>query len=211
MTLDQRGETEMSRLENRDMKDAALLRAVLASDAGAWREFVRRFDKAMRRCVRGVAGRYRNVRSSDDIDEVMGEVYLGLVADDMQRLRAFDETRGRRLSSWVGLLSIKMAHDYYRGLRRVPQFAGLDEAADVADPAADALENLMDDQNRHLVEELLDRLPANDRAFMERCLDEDADFETLAGELGVAPASVRGRRARITTRLRSDLMKGSAA
>lgn len=201
----------MTRPEYREMKDAALLRAVLASDGAAWREFVRRFDKAMRRCVRGVAGRYRNVRSSDDSDDVMGEVYLGLVADNMQKLRAFDEERGRRLSSWVSLLSIKMAHDYYRNLRRTPQFTGLEEAVDVADPAADALERVIEDEDRQQLETLLAKLPANDRAFMERCLDEDADFDALALELGVEPASVRSRRARITTRLRSDVGKGSAA
>ena len=201
----------MTRDECRELKDAALLRAVLANDVEAWREFVRRFHKAMYRCVRGVAGRYRNVHSSDDIDEVMGEVYLGFVANDMQKLRAFDETRGRRLSSWVSLLAIKMAHDYFRSLRRAPQLAGLEEAADVVDPAADPLERLIEAEDREHLERLLAKLPANDRDFMERCLDDDASVHAVADQLAMTPETVRSRRGRIMSRLRSQVMRDRAA
>ena len=200
----------MTRSKHREMKDAALLRAVLATDGGAWREFVRRFDKAMRRCVRGVGDRYRNVRASDDVDDIMSEVYLGFLADDMQRLRAYDETRGRRLSSWVSLLSIKMAHDYYRNLRRSAEHVELDEAAEVADPAPDALEQLIDAEERDRLEQLLAILPANDREFMEGCLDDDADVHALAARFEVSPETIRSRRGRIMTRLRSRVMKGGA-
>ena len=201
----------MTRSKYREMKDAALLRAVLAKDGGAWREFVRRFEKPMRRCVRGVGDRYRNVRASDDVDDIMSEVYVGFLADDMQKLRAFDATRGRRLSSWVSLLAIKMAHDHYRNLRRSAEHVDLDEAADVADPAPDALEQLIEVEERDRLGQLLAILPANDREFMERCLDDDADVHALASRFAVSAETIRARRGRIMTRLRSRVMRESAA
>lgn len=201
----------MTRSKYRELKDAALLRAVLAKDAGAWREFVRRFEKPMRRCVRGVGDRYRNVRASDDVDDIMSEVFVGFLADDMQKLRAFDATRGRRLSSWVSLLAIKMAHDYYRNLRRSAEHVDLDEAVDVADPAPDALEQLIDVEERDRLGQLLAILPANDREFMECCLDDDANIHALASRFAVSPETIRGRRARIVTQIRSRAMKEGAA
>ncbi len=197
-------------MSHRNPKDAALLDAVLARDDVAWREFVRRFDKAMRRCVRTVTSRYRDVESGD-IDDVMSTVYLGLLEDDMHKLRVFDETRGRRLSSWVSLLAIKMAHDHYRSLRRLPHCDGLDEAIDVADSCADALDQLIDAEDRAVIEKLLRILQANDREFMERCLDADANVYALAETLGVSANTVRSRRARILVRLRSHVMRNRAA
>ncbi|GAC1451996.1 MAG: hypothetical protein PVSMB8_11280 [Vulcanimicrobiaceae bacterium] len=190
---------------------SALLDAVLARDAAAWREFVRRFDKAMRRCVRTVSSRYQDVETSDDIDDVMSTVYLGFLENDMHKLRVFDETRGRRLSSWVSLLAIKMAHDHYRSLRRLPQCDELDEAVDVADSCADALDQFIDEEDRAVIEKLLRILQANDREFMERCLDADANVYALAETLGVSPDTVRTRRARILVRLRSHVMRHRSA
>lgn len=197
-------------MSHRNLKDAALLEAVLARDDAAWREFVRRFDKAMRRCVRTVSSRYRDVESGD-IGDVMSIVYLGFLEDDMHKLRVFDETRGRRLSSWVSLLAIKMAHDHYRSLRRLPQCDGLDEAVDVADSCADALDQLIDAEDLCVIETLLGILQANDREFMERCLDADANVYALAETLGVSPDTLRSRRARLLVRLRSHVMRNRAA
>jgi RNA polymerase sigma-70 factor (ECF subfamily) len=198
-------------MTHRNLKDAALLEAVLARDDAAWREFVRRFDKAMRRCVRTVSTRYRDVETSDDVDDVMSTVYLGFLEDDMHKLRVFDETRGRRLSSWVSLLAIKMAHDHFRSLRRLPHCDGLDEAVDVADSCADALDQLIDAEDLCVIEKLLRILQANDREFMERCLDADANVYALAETLGVSPDTVRSRRARLLVRLRSHVMRNRAA
>ena len=120
-----------ARADMAGLDDAALLHRVLAREGRAWREFIRRFDPALREVVHAAT------ESSDfddgRIDDVIGDLWLALCETDMQRLRAYDRTRGLPLVAWLAAQATRVAMKHMRRLAREPEFVPLADVADLAD------------------------------------------------------------------------------
>ena len=56
--------------------------------------------------------------NEEDVEDLVSATALNIVKDDYKKLRAFDATRGYKLSSWIGLIATNTAHDALR--RRAP-------------------------------------------------------------------------------------------
>jgi DNA-directed RNA polymerase specialized sigma24 family protein len=97
------------------LSDMAVLEAVFGKDERAWRELLRRFRPLVYRCINKVACRYDALLTSEDVNEIFGEVCFNLLRDDMRKLRAWDPTRGSKLGSWLGLIAMNTAYDFLRG------------------------------------------------------------------------------------------------
>src|SRR3712207_2229128 len=113
------------------MPEDELLAAVLGEKPGAWAGFYKRYDRLIITCIRKVLHRYTALYGEEDIEDMVSTVCLNLVKDDYHKLRAFDATRGYKLSSWVGLIATNTAHDALR--RREPIHARLDPTAGASD------------------------------------------------------------------------------
>jgi len=114
----------------------ALLRAALARDERAWTELVRRFDGPLRKVVREATDAIHPL-ADVEIDDVLGEFWLGLVEDDFRRLRALHPSRGSALRAWLVLHVSQVAHDHLRRLGHEPPLLPLHEARHVADPSSE--------------------------------------------------------------------------
>src|SRR6516164_8010026 len=68
-----------------------------------WNEFVRRYERLITSCVLKVLRRYGAVFTSEDLDDLVGDVWVTLLRDDMKKLRQYDESRGFRIASFIGL------------------------------------------------------------------------------------------------------------
>lgn len=91
--------------------DDQLLAKLIKSQPVAWREFERRYERLIDRCILKVTRRFSSVVSVDDVREIGAQLRLSLLANDMHKLRTFDPDRGNRFSSWIGLLAkIGRAH-----------------------------------------------------------------------------------------------------
>jgi DNA-directed RNA polymerase specialized sigma24 family protein len=105
--------------------DATLVRALIADDPRAWREFNTRFSRLVLSTISRVTARFSGVVSPEDLREIYATFCVQLLANDKLKLRSFDPERGNKLSTWLGLLASHTAYDFLRGARREPRRAAL--------------------------------------------------------------------------------------
>src|SRR5262245_41822106 len=87
--------------------EIAELHALLRGGHGAqlrWTRFVRRYDRLIAACVIKVLRRYGARFVSDDVRDLVNDVWLTLLANDMKKLRQYDEKRGCRIATFVGMV-----------------------------------------------------------------------------------------------------------
>ena len=83
------------------------LRAALDGDRGAWRRFYREYNPFIGRCVGRVLRQHQVRLGPQDIDDLVGEVWVSLLRRDAVGLRRYDPGRGRSLASWLRLLATR--------------------------------------------------------------------------------------------------------
>ena len=149
---------------------------------------MRRFRPLMFRCIHKVAGRFGELVSREDVDEIFSEVCFNLWRDDLRKLRAYDSTRGSRLGTWLGLIAIHTAYDHLRARRRRPTLHNLDLAPEHASPGPDALDLLIDRERWARLRELMADCSDKDRTFIELYYGEGLDPEEADALLRTADA-----------------------
>jgi len=97
--------------------EGTLIELVLARDARAWRELVRRYEPQVRgRVRRAVARAARSLGAPDLVDEIVGDYYLALLEHDMRRLARWARgPRTARLATWLTLIAGQVAANHLRG------------------------------------------------------------------------------------------------
>ncbi|MDH5491583.1 MAG: hypothetical protein OEY14_06500, partial [Myxococcales bacterium] len=111
-----------------DWTDSELLSRLLLREGSGWREFHRRYDRLLMRCIQKVMGRFRNVTSAEDDREIYCQLMVNITGNEMKRLRAYDPERGCKLSSWLGMLATHAAWDHLRCVARTPKTRAIEEA-----------------------------------------------------------------------------------
>jgi RNA polymerase sigma-70 factor (ECF subfamily) len=178
-----------------------LLEDVLAGDQRAWRHFQQRFEKLIGLCVRKVMRRYQARHTQDDVDDIVAEVWLLLLADDRRRLRSFDATRGLRLGTWLGQIARNHAIDHLRRRRRESYLEDIAEREQLAVCYATPHEHLERRQAYALAERAIERLKEHERRFLLSCYRDDQTPAQLARELGVSVNAVYSRRFKVRAKL----------
>jgi excisionase family DNA binding protein len=117
------------------LDEVSELTAVLARDEAAWRRFVAHHDPPLRAIVRHATEPFRPL-DDDEVDDVLGDFWLALVADDMRMIRAFNPTRGAALLTWLTFQLARVAYERLRRLGEEPTFVKLHEARNVPAPRA---------------------------------------------------------------------------
>ncbi len=181
--------------------DEQLLARLVKSQPLAWREFERRYDRLIDRCILKVTRRFSSVVSQDDVREIGGQLRLALLANDMHKLRTFDPERGNRFSSWIGLLAINCAYDYLRSVRREPGKAALTEATDLAAETPDPFEVVAQRQRANIAQQLLESFSARDRAFAALYFGEGLDPNAIAARMKISVKTVYSKKHKIQARL----------
>jgi RNA polymerase sigma-70 factor (ECF subfamily) len=192
------------------MPEDELLAAVVAEKPGAWAGFYKRYDRLIITCIKKVLHRYTALYGEEDIEDMVNTVCLNLVKDGYHKLRAFDPTRGYKLSSWVGLIATNTAHDALR--RREPIHQRIDAAHDAdddgppqqyADPSAplpgDSLET------REEWDELcaaIRELSASDQEFLALYYQQELEPEEIARRMGISVNTVYSRKNKVREKLR---------
>ncbi|HEY1957880.1 MAG TPA: sigma-70 family RNA polymerase sigma factor [Polyangiaceae bacterium] len=178
-----------------------LVARLVASHPVAWREFERRYDRLIERCILKVTRRFTSVVSADDVREIACTLRLSLLANDMHKLRTFDPERGNRFSSWIGLLAINCAYDYLRSIRREPGKAALTEASDLAAETPDPFESVAQRQRAQIAQRLLESFSARDRAFAALYFGEGLEPVAIARRMKISVKTVYSKKHKIQARL----------
>jgi len=194
-----------------DASDAELVRALIADDARAWREFNTRFSRLILSTISRVTARFRGVVSQEDVREIYATFSVQLLANDKNKLRSFDPARGNKLSTWLGLLASHTAYDFLRSARREPKRAAMSEAEDLYTSLPDPCESALMRERASLVGKLLADFTDKDRAFIQLYFGEGLAPERVAERLGISVKTVYSKKHKIQARLHALLTEAQLA
>lgn len=189
-----------------DFTDRELLARMLERDEIAWREFHRRYDRLVFRCIHKVTDRFRSILGSDDVAEIYAQLLLNLTFRDMHRLRAFRPEQGNKLGTWIGMLATNTAWDYLRSVSRRPSCAELSEAHAVDDQrGGNPYDRLEQKERWQRVNEVLRGFSHKDRNFIQLYYVDGLSPEEVAAELEISIKTVYSKKHKIRCRLASTL------
>ena len=174
--------------------DMELVDAMLDQHPVAWREFTRRYDRLVQRCILKVKRRFSSVVSHEDVREISAMLSLALLANDMHKLRSFDPDRGNRFSSWIGLLAINCAYDYLRQIKREPNKASLTEAHELASQLPDPFDAVAERERAAMAHEMLSDFTPRDRAFAALYFGAGMDPDEIAKRMGISVKTVYSKK-----------------
>ena len=191
--------------------DAQLVRALIADDPQAWREFNTRFSRLVLSTISRVTARFSGVVSQEDMREIYATFCVQLLANDKLKLRSFDPERGNKLSTWLGLLASHTAYDFLRSARREPRRAALSEAEDLCSTLPDPCESALMRERAGLVSQLLAHFTDKDRTFIQLYFGEGLAPEMVAERLNISVKTVYSKKHKIQARLQTLLADAQLA
>lgn len=181
---------------------AALVRAMLAGNHRAWRDFHARYDRLILRCISRIAGSFASCMADDEVREIQAKLLVQLFANDMSKLRSFDADRGIRLGTWVGTLATHCAVDHIRALRQEPGRESLDdmEDEDFLDHEPTPDEMLERKERLAIAAEMLRDLPEKDRELFTLYFGEGLDPEQIAARMQISVNTVYSKKHKLQSR-----------
>jgi RNA polymerase sigma-70 factor, ECF subfamily len=189
------------------LSDDELVQAVLAREPAAWPTFFARYERLVLSCIRKVMIRWGAAFNEEDLEDLVSATAFNIVKDDYKKLRAFDATRGYKLSSWIGLIATNSAHDSLR--RRAPtdvwSAVALDDTAPVRLESEDALASDLlesEDEARALHGAIAQLSPA-ERLFVSYYYMQELDPEVIARLMSISINTVYSRKNKIREKLRA--------
>jgi RNA polymerase sigma-70 factor (ECF subfamily) len=190
-------------VEETQLLDSLLRKGGEADRQSRWNQFVRRYERLITSCVLKVLRRYGAVFSSEDLEDLVGDVWLTLLRDDMKKLRQYDAERGFRIASFIGLVATNTTIDHLRG--RQAEATPLDQLTEdyaslamVCDGPTEQVERA---EQASIVREALDRLSTDERMFVVEVFHAERAPEELAKQLGVTTNTVYSRKFKIREKL----------
>ena len=202
---------ELLQSQSTTTDDATLVRALIADDARAWREFNTRFSRLVLSTIGRVTIRFSGIVSQEDLREIYATFCVQLLVNDKLKLRSFDLERGNKLSTWLGLLASHTAYDFLRRARREPRRAALSEADAVSSGLPDPCESVLMRERASLLSDLLANFTPKDRAFIQLYFGEGLAPELVAERLNISIKTVYSKRHKIQARLQSLVVEGQLA
>jgi RNA polymerase sigma-70 factor, ECF subfamily len=186
--------------------EGTLVLGMIANDAQAWREFQKRYDRLILRCITKVTKRFAAI-SQEDIREIYATLLVSLLANDKTKLRTFDPERGNRFSSWIGLLAIHSAYDYLRGIKREPHKEALAEAENMS-AESDPFEQTAQRQRAEIAAKVLSGFSKKDRTFAALYFGEGMAPDEIARTMHISVKTVYSKKHKIQSRLEALLQDG---
>jgi RNA polymerase sigma-70 factor (ECF subfamily) len=187
-------------------EETALLQALLQATKKAehdrlWAALVQRYERLIVSCVVKALRRYGATFSRDDLDDLVGDVWLVLLRDDMKKLRQYDAGRGFRIASFLGLVATNATIDHLRA-RQAESMPLDDVIEDFASLRAEAPRDVVEAREEaELARAALDQLSTDERAFVVDCFRDERSPEELARALGVTTNTVYSRKFKIREKL----------
>ncbi|NOY92613.1 MAG: sigma-70 family RNA polymerase sigma factor [Deltaproteobacteria bacterium] len=198
-------------LSPRELTEGELIERLLARDAEGWREFHRRYDRLIHRCIHKVTDRFRRLVHPTDLEDIYGDLLVSLTTDEMRRLRAFDPAKGSKLGSWIGMLSTHAAWDHLRKLRRRPAASTLEEAIELSAETPAPLDVAIAHQRLEAVRAALSEFSAKDQELVQLLFIACRSAEETALEMGISVKTVYSKKHKIRAKLRARLTGSESA
>jgi RNA polymerase sigma-70 factor (ECF subfamily) len=198
------------RIEKTFDDESSLVEGLIANSPRAWREFQKKYDRLILRCITKVTKRFAAI-SQEDIREIYATLLVSLLANDKTKLRTFDPERGNRFSSWIGLLAIHCAYDYLRGIRREPHKEQLAEACEIWADSPDPFEQASQRQRADIAARVLSGFSEKDRTFATLYFGEGMAPDEIAHRMNISVKTVYSKKHKIQSRLEQLLAEVNAS
>ncbi|MEO6951513.1 MAG: sigma-70 family RNA polymerase sigma factor [Polyangia bacterium] len=189
--------------------ELVLLQRLLSPEGEAtrqrdWRTFVERYERLIARCIWRALQRYGAPRSNEDVDDLIGEVWVTLLRCDSHKLRMFDPDRECKLSTFIGLVATNLTIDKLR--RCQLDVSSLDDvgAHHVSlQVRSDSVSmNIEARQEAEVAREAMAQLSLADQRFVRAIFVEEREPAAMARELGVTPTTIYTRKIKVQQKLR---------
>lgn len=185
--------------------DQQLLAACLDGDAEAWEILVRRFSNLIYRTIQGTA-RIKNVAlSRQDLEDLLGTVFLELLDRQCHKLRKYRGDKGCTLASWIRMITQQTVLNHFRrtqdALARRNRLIQLDIKLKLATPAPSALSKLTAQEKYRLIDEALQVLSPRDQLIIHMHCMEGCSLKTMAKVLKVSQNNIHSVKHRAVQRL----------
>ena len=194
-------QTEAAPSHLTSLSDLALLQVVLDHDEHAWRELIRRFRGLIFRCITKVLCKYESVLSNEDVNEIFSEVCLNLLRNEMKKLRAYDPSRGSKLGSWIGLITINTAYDHLRVTARQPVLDRIDGLLDTEDACPGPLDQLLEKERCGRLNRLAMVFSPRDQRFLELYYGHGMQPSEVARIMKISIKTVYSKKNKIRNKL----------
>jgi RNA polymerase sigma-70 factor (ECF subfamily) len=181
-------------------EEMALVAALIDNDPNAWRQFQRRYDRLVMRCITKVTKRFASV-SPEDVREIYAQLLVSLLANGRGKLRAFDPTRGSRFSSYIGMLAIHCAYDWLRAVRREPPRETLSEAFELSSDLPDPFEETAAQERAALAAKVMAGFSERDRRFAALYFGEGMEPHEIARSMKISVKTVYSKKHKIQSKL----------
>jgi RNA polymerase sigma-70 factor, ECF subfamily len=210
--VEQAEQSGVHRIPREDDDERDFVAALVDGNANAWREFQKRYDRLILRCITKVTKRFTSV-SQDDVREIYAQLVVSLLANAHAKLRAFDPARGSRFSSYIGMLAIHCAYDWLRAIRREPQREGLAEAAELSSDLPDPFEAAAAQERAALAARVMEGFSERDRTFAALYFGEGMEPHEIARSMKISVKTVYSKKHKIQSKLESIVaaIRGSDA
>ncbi|HJL17551.1 MAG TPA: sigma-70 family RNA polymerase sigma factor [Sandaracinaceae bacterium LLY-WYZ-13_1] len=188
-----------------DWTETQLLHRMLLRQGVAWREFHRRYDRLIYRCIHKVTSRFPGCITSEDVREIYAMFLLSLNKRKMHKLRTFDPERGNKLSSWIGMLATNCAWDYLRSVARQPQTTDLADAEQIGTTSDSPFDDLLEKERWAVVNSVLQGFSQKDRVFVRLYYVDGLSPEEIADQMAISVKTVYSKKHKIRCRLQKAL------
>lgn len=193
--------------DDRAVDDSSLLRAMCNGDDRAERIFVQRYSAVVRWAVRSVLRSHGVAASREDMDDLVGEVWVCLLEEHRRRLRLYDPARRTKLSTWIGMLARNKTIDVLRASKNPimsPSVVSLSEPCQTERLTSTAFmptEQLERAEQSQIAIEAMQRLSLEEQRFLRARYVYAKTTEELARQFGIATATVYSRSFKIIEKL----------
>lgn len=188
------------------ISDTELIARMIDADNRAWKEFTRRYDRAVIDAVTKVLKPFSSIVASDLYADAHANFYAKLLANDMKVLRSFDPSRGVKFSSWLYSVAKTTAYDSLRATKSSHRSLASTRAIETWE--ANAVSEYGSAETRFLGREELrgiaDRvsnLPERDQEFFRLMWVEGLDPEEVAAAMNLNVKNVYTKKYRIKQEL----------
>ena len=204
--------TEQFARKIRDERQLVL--RLVAGDREAWIEFVDQYQRVVFARVNHVLSQCGSQAESNDIDDVVADLFASLLANNMKMLRGFEHRS--TLATWLTIIAHRMSLRAATKSKRRWKTNELDPATGATskqssnqsleqlpgDPAENPLDQLMNLESRSRIRLKLAMLKPADRQVIELFHFENLGYREIAMRMGMSENSVGPRLTRAQRRLK---------
>ncbi|MCX8043942.1 MAG: sigma-70 family RNA polymerase sigma factor [Desulfobacterota bacterium] len=188
--------------------DKQLLDQCLNGDPHAWETFIKRFSPLVYYAIQTVV--HPTGAMPDELIDLHNEIFLSLMENGGRKLRQYEGKNGCSLSTWIRVIAVRASIDYLKRQKTLVSLSGEDAGrrADVTltlNLSVD--EQLVEDEEKRILKELIDDLPPGDRLFLRLLYYEEVPPADIAHLFHTTPNAVYSRGNYLREKLKEALRK----